>query len=44
MKSVYDFMSKICPWAPLKLTHAITTELKWYVSEEKVSLLLLAEG
>lgn len=21
MKSTYDFMSKICPWAPLKLTH-----------------------
>lgn len=21
MKSIYDFMSKICPWAPLKLTH-----------------------
>ena len=21
MKSIYDFMSKICPWVPLKLTH-----------------------
>lgn len=21
MKSIYDFMSKICPWAPLRLTH-----------------------
>lgn len=21
MKSIYDFMSKTCPWAPLKLTH-----------------------
>lgn len=26
MKSIYDFMSKICPWAPLKLTHMPSQE------------------